>query len=288
MRPVTREILLFLALTCAFSALPLSLMVQAGSLGIGGGMAVVALMWCPALAALVTCAILKIDIGSLGWRWRPWKYEWAGYLLPLLYALPVYVIVWFAIDGAFAYDAFAARAAKAWGMPESPGAATWLLALPSTAILGVVTGLATALGEEIGWRGFLLPRLAARMGFTIGCLTSGIVWAVWHYPGLLWAGYDAGTSKPYELACFTAMIVSLSFILGWLRLKSGSLWPCAVLHASHNLFIQAIFDGMTASKGDAAWLTTEFGLGLAVTTMIVAVYLWTRRGEVASFRLPER
>jgi membrane protease YdiL (CAAX protease family) len=76
------------------------------------------------------------------------------------------------------------------------------------------------------------------------------------------------------------MVIGDAFIMGWLRLKSGSLWPCALLHASHNLFIQAILDGMTASSGRTLYYTTEFGCGLVLTVGAVAAYLWTRRGEL--------
>jgi len=109
---------------------------------------------------------------------------------------------------------------------------------------------------------------------------SGLIWAVWHYPGILGAGYEAGTPKGYEVLCFTAMVVAMSFVLGWLRLKSQSLWPCAVLHASHNLFIQAIFDGMTATTGKAVYVTTEVGIGMVMTIGLLAVWFWLKRGEV--------
>jgi membrane protease YdiL (CAAX protease family) len=141
------------------------------------------------------------------------------------------------------------------------------------ASFGVVRSLSSALGEEIGWRGFLLPRLTGRFGFGVGCLISGCIWAVWHYPALLLADYNSGTPKPYALICFTAMVIGTAFVLGWLRLKSQSLWPCAMLHASHNLFVQAIFDRLTQPETRALYVTTEFGFGLAVTISIVAIYL---------------
>jgi len=49
-------------------------------------------------------------------------------------------------------------------------------------VVGLVQSLATALGEEIGWRGFLVPELFKTMGFTSAALFSGVVWACWHYP----------------------------------------------------------------------------------------------------------
>ncbi|MDX9864655.1 MAG: CPBP family glutamic-type intramembrane protease [Anaerolineaceae bacterium] len=45
---------------------------------------------------------------------------------------------------------------------------------------------------------------------------------------------------------FTILVVGISTVFAWLRLQSGSLWPAAVLHASHNLFVQAIFTSLTA------------------------------------------
>jgi membrane protease YdiL (CAAX protease family) len=78
------------------------------------------------------------------------------------------------------------------------------------------------------------------------------------------------------------MVIADSYILGWLRLKSGSLWTACVLHASHNLFIQAIFDRITAPAGRALYVTTEFGAGLVLTVGAFALYLWTRRQEASA------
>jgi membrane protease YdiL (CAAX protease family) len=257
-------------------------MIHTHHIGAGGGMVVRLVMWCPAAAALATCALYRIDLATLGWNWRPAKYEAMGYYLPLLYAVPVYAVCWIAIRGSFALGAFETAAASSFGLEKWPRVATFGLQIPLLATLGVIGSLANALGEEIGWRGFLLPRLTGQFGFTFGCLISGCVWAVWHYPGLLWADYNAGTDARYALACFTLMVISMAFIMGWLRLKSGGLWPCAMLHASHNLFVQAIFDRLTAPAGRALYFTTEFGAGLVLTIGATAVYFWLRRKELAA------
>jgi membrane protease YdiL (CAAX protease family) len=70
------------------------------------------------------------------------------------------------------------------------------------------------------------------------------------------------------------MVIGDAYILGWLRLRSNSLWPCAMLHATHNLFIQGIFDRSTAQSGRALYITTEFGFGMVITTAITAFILW--------------
>lgn len=275
MKGQLRPILTYVFLVALLSAIPYSVILHSHHLGVGGGLMTGVLMWMPAAAALLSCAWLKIDVASLGWKWRPTRYEVFAYVLPILYAVPVYVACWIFVPHSLGYGEFARGAAGAWEMPGFPnGAAAISLAIFAT--FGVVRSLSSALGEEIGWRGFLLPRLTSHFGFSIGCLISGCIWAVWHYPALLLADYNSGTPKPYALACFTAMVIAMAFVMGWFRLRSGSLWPCAMLHASHNLFVQAIFDRMTLPQTHALYVTTEFGFGLAITIAIAAVYLVLR------------
>jgi uncharacterized protein len=282
MRPIPKQILVYLALVFTFSSLPEYLVIHTGHVGAGNGLAVTLVMWCPAFAALATCWLFRIDLATLGWNWRPSKYQAWSYFIPIFYALPVYVATWSLIRGSFAFSAFAAPLAEAFGFPQSPRAVTLLLALPCYATVGVIRSMAHALGEEIGWRGFLLPRLVQQTGFSWGCLLSGCIWAVWHYPALLFADYNSGTRPAFALTCFTLMVIADSYILGWLRLRSGSLWTATVLHASHNLFIQAIFDQITAPAGRALYITTEFGVGMVLTAGAFALYFWTRRQEVSA------
>ncbi|HZZ39315.1 MAG TPA: CPBP family intramembrane glutamic endopeptidase [Acidobacteriaceae bacterium] len=270
-----RPILTYVFLVALLSAIPYTVIIRSHHLGVGGGLMTGVLMWMPATAALLSCLLLNIDVGTLGWRWRPTRYEVLAYVLPILYAVPVYCACWVFVPHSLGYRSFADSAAQAWAMPGSPNGAA-ALAIVVFATFGVVRSLSSALGEEIGWRGFLLPRLTSRFGFTGGCLISGCIWAVWHYPALLLADYNSGTPKPYALACFTAMVIAMAFVMGWIRLRSGSLWPCALLHASHNLFVQAIFDRITLPQTRALYLTTEFGFGLAITIGITAVFLTLR------------
>jgi membrane protease YdiL (CAAX protease family) len=197
-----------------------------------------------------------------------------AYILPVLYAIPVYIACWSLVPHSCAFGDFATQVGTAFGFPGSPITATFLLGIPVFATFGAVRSIASALGEEIGWRGFLLPRLTGKFGWRIGCLVSGCIWAVWHYPLLLFADYNSGTPKAFALACFTLMVIADAYILGWLRLRSKSLWPCAMLHATHNLFIQGIFDRSTTQSGQALYVTTEFGFGLIITTAITAFILW--------------
>ena len=93
-------------------------------------------------------------------------------------------------------------------------------------------------------------------------------------------GYNSGTPAWYAIPCFFMMIIGLSFIMTWLRLKSGSLWTAVIIHASHNLFIQGVFDPLTTDRGVTKYITTEFGIGLAVVYIVAAYFFWKKRFEL--------
>jgi len=73
------------------------------------------------------------------------------------------------------------------------------------------------------------------------------------------------------MTCFTASVVAMAYIMGRLRLRSGSIWPCILIQASHNTFVQGIYDQLTASIGVAKCVTSEFGAGLVLSIAIAAV-----------------
>jgi hypothetical protein len=77
------------------------------------------------------------------------------------------------------------------------------------------------------------------------------------------------------------MVVGISFIFAWMRLKGGSVWTGMFLHASHNLWIQGIFDPLTTDTGKTRFVVGEFGIGLAVAAIVVAFLTWQQRGEVS-------
>ena len=79
------------------------------------------------------------------------------------------------------------------------------------------------------------------------------------------------------------MIFGLSFALTWLRLKSGSLWTAVFLHASHNVFIQQFFTPFTYDTGNTAYFIDEFGIGLALVSLLIAYLFWKRRDELEAF-----
>lgn len=274
-----RPVLLYVVLLFTFSSIFYFLMLKAHSLGAGGGLYVLGIMWCPALAAIVTLKSNGFQLGELGWKWPETRYALQSWYIPILYAAIAYVFVWLSGFGAFPNRDFMEQLVRRMGLPVSPVIATALY-VAFGGSFGLVRGLSSALGEEIGWRGFLVPRLFPKIGFTGTALLSGAIWACWHYPLLIWGDYNNGTPAWYGLTCFTVMVISISFVFAWLRLKSGSLWTAALLHASHNLYIQAMFTPLTRNTGKTPWFIDEFGVALPIVTLGFAIYFWTKRHEL--------
>jgi membrane protease YdiL (CAAX protease family) len=273
------QVLMYLALVLAFSSFFYFLILHSGSLGNGRGMYVLGLMWCPALAGMLTLRLNGRSIAELGWKWGETKYQIQSWLIPLLYASIAYVIVWVGRFGAFGNREYLDALVKQMHL----GGPAWIsiaLGIFLTGTYGLVRNVSSALGEEIGWRGFLVPELFKTTSFTLTSFASGIVWSLWHYPVLIYGDYNAGTPTWYGLTCFTVMVVSSSFIFAWMRLKSGSLWTGAILHASHNLYIQAILTPLTRNTGKTAWYIDEFGCVLPLVLVVVAVYFWSKRREL--------
>jgi len=278
-RSSRQQVGIYLLLVFAFSSVFYFVMLRAHTLAAGAGLFVFGIMWCPALAGMATLKLNGRDLSDLGWKWPQTTYAVQSWFIPLLYATIAYVIVWASGFGGFPNHEFMDHLVPLIGLRLSPQLSTVIYVLIA-GTFGVAKSVASALGEEIGWRGFLVPELFKTTSFTVTALISGVVWSCWHYPLLIWGDYNSGTPTWYGLTCFTLMVVSISFVFAWLRLKSGSLWTGALLHASHNLYIQGIFTPLTRNTGKTAWYIDEFGAIVPIVALAFAVYFWLRRNEL--------
>jgi membrane protease YdiL (CAAX protease family) len=279
-RRTVEKTITYVVITFALSSVFYYLIISSGGLTATGGIYAAGLMWCPGIAAFATQIAYHESPRDLGWSWGKTRYLAWSYLIPLLYASVAYVLVWSTGLGRFSGVEFMRGVASQFGLQYVP---TWIIAmryLVVIVILGTVVACITALGEEIGWRGFLVPNLAKLTTYPRVALISGVIWSVWHYPLLFFANYNAGTPSWYGAACFTVMVVGLSFAFAWMRLKSGTLWTAVFLHASHNLFIQRVFDPLTTDTGLTRYVTGEFGAALAVISLMIAYIFWKKRAEL--------
>ena len=137
------------------------------------------------------------------------------------------------------------------------------LALPLFVVMEVLTN-----GEEIGWRGFALPRLQARHSALVASLVIGVVWAVWHYPKFLNAGNSA---HDYPFWLFLLDIVAKSIIFTWVfNSTGGSLLSVTLLHASMNTSV-LFLPVLPAVTGDTKVLVTGIVLHIAIAIVIVVI-----------------
>ena len=141
-------------------------------------------------------------------------------------------------------------------------------AMPPLAVLVVIQLIAAvvfapvnaiaAVGEEIGWRGFLLPRLMP-LGALPAVVIGGVIWGLWHAP-LILLGYNYGHIPAWQaLGCMSAMCVVLGACLGWLRLRTGSVWPSAIGHGAINA--GAGFFAVLGTAGETVDVTQASVLG---------------------------
>ena len=272
---------LFLQLTLTFSAVVWSFIIWSGHLAMGFGLMVPVIMWCPAISTLITCHLLGRKVRRLAWRWPSGTSLSMAYCLPILYTSLAYGVVLASRLGAWNSE-FVRAVAEDFGLHGLPAWGSLTLYILSMGTGGVVLNLSMALGEEIGWRGFLVPELAKQMSFTKVSLVSGVIWAAWHTPLVLLTDYSSGTNRWYALACSSLTVIAISFSSAWLRLTSKSIWPPALLHATHNVYVPGIFDHLIRNTGRTLWYTTQFGAALSFSGLLVAIYFWSRRNEIQS------
>jgi len=104
-----------------------------------------------------------------------------------------------------------------------------LLMLPVAAFINVIP----ALGEELGWRGWLLPKLMP-LGAVPAIVISGVIWGLWHAP-LVLLGYNYLHAPGWlALTMMAGMCIVIGAIFSWLRIRSDSVWPAALAHAAFN------------------------------------------------------
>ncbi|MFK3676141.1 lysostaphin resistance A-like protein [Microbacterium sp. NPDC090218] len=279
-------VIVFVVVACALAwlvALPLWL-----GEGLAGPMSAILLpvmMFTPAVAALVVTFVMGVPARGrrtrfLGlWPLRPAKrVVWlmvVGWLAPpLLVGLSLVVAAalgFVELDLTFA--AFAAELARALP-PGTPLPPVGVVVFAQLAMLpvGALFNSIFAFGEELGWRGWLLPALRP-LGTWPALLLSGVIWGVWHSPVIL-LGYNFGRTDITGVLFMIGGCVAWGILLGWLRVRSASVWPAVIAHGSLNaagglilLFAAAQPDlALAGPLGVAGWI---------VLALVVAVLALT-------------
>ncbi|WP_431134148.1 CPBP family intramembrane glutamic endopeptidase [Psychroserpens mesophilus] len=232
-----------------------------------------AIMWCPAIAAIITLKLKGRKMSSLHWNWGKWKYIRWSYFIPALYGIITYLLIWIFELGSLADENTITEWGKELGLfgigTLNPTSIT-IIAIILLSTVEVIRASATTLGEEIGWRGFFIYELRKVLSFSGVSVFSGIIWAAWHWPLLVYYSNNV----LLEFITFFTVIISMSFIMTYYTFKSKSLWPAVIFHAVSNVYIQKIMPPLTLKvEGTEHWLG-ENGIMFAIVTSAFGIYFW--------------
>jgi membrane protease YdiL (CAAX protease family) len=275
------SVALYVALACAFSW---TIWLGLGALGVDLIIRAPLGMFGPAIAATLVRGPLRhegfADAGlRLVARDRPgggWMYLAAYLVIPLLIAAGIGLSLLIGYqhwtDPVAALEQAIAAQAAAAHRPLPPGDALHQIAqlsLISQLVLAFTLGIAVNMiftfGEEFGWRGYLLPRLAP-LGGGWAALLTGVIWGLWHAPLIITTSYNFPGHPWLGALAMVALTTSLSFIYAWLRFRSGSVWPSTLAHAAANA--QAGIALLVLAPAGDSLLRPPFGL-IAVTPIAV-------------------
>jgi uncharacterized protein len=212
----------------------------------------------PVVANIVTRLVTKEGWGHFMLRpnfRRDWRFWLAAWLLPLLAAVVGGVIFYLFFPQSLDSNLGEVRKLTA-SIPSVATINPWLI-LMSIAIQGILIAVpinsVVSLGEELGWRAYLLPKLmerfagaedanastedASHSGMTGArrmALLVGLIHGVWHWPlFFLSTKLDSSSAFPFPLV-YLIFTCSMSVLLSWVTLRSGSVWPAAFGHGAVN------------------------------------------------------
>lgn len=189
-------------------------------------------MLCPAIATVVTLLAKGRGFGDIG-LWplfkRSWRYYLVAFLLPI--GITIVATALTLLLGQARLDlTLPALRPLLRGVPVTPALTVAVVA--QTVIEGSLIGIPLGMGEELGWRGYLLPALLRRgLSPHAALIVSGVIWGIWHAP-LILMGYNYPNTPVLGVAMFCVFTVLYTYVLGWLRLASDTTWTAALGHTT--------------------------------------------------------
>ncbi|WP_243545018.1 CPBP family intramembrane glutamic endopeptidase [Pseudodesulfovibrio tunisiensis] len=222
---------------------------------------ILGIMWIPGLAALgVHVFVEKRDWRELGLRFGPWRaYADMLLLIPALCAA-MYGLTW--LIGLAEPDTAMSGLTTATGAAAPSLRDIFLIMLPMSIVVGTPVNAVFALGEELGWRGFLLPRLL-HLGRFRAYTLLGVIWGLWHAP-LIMMGFNYPGHPVAGIGMMCLLCTAFGALLGECRLRWNSVLVAAWMHGAANaqgygiwpwLFPDAnpLLGGFSGLTGVAVW-----------------------------------
>ena len=170
--------------------------------------------------------------------------------------------------------------AAAFGVVRFPGLGAGLVSGLLNIGVGTVVSAFVLLGEEIGWRGYLLFRLAEVTSPRVAAVLTGACHAIFHLPLLLLTTTYQSAGQRWIVVPTVMITLTLAGVwYGWLRLSSGSIWPVCLSHSAFNNVMESLAGvAIVSSAATMAYLTTETGVATLLIMVLVAGFLLVRRG----------
>jgi uncharacterized protein len=244
----------------------------------------VPMVWTPCFASIVARIVMREGMSDISFRFdrKAARGMLVGLLYPIAVAAPAYGVAW---ASGVAQFAPASHHPLDFPIPGNTAGARILFAALIAVTLGPLAMALLAIGEEIGWRGYMLTRLIdARVPQP--ALVSGLVWGLWHAPIILGGRYTESSRPFLWLIMFVGTMVGSSFLAARLRLETGSIWPPIAMHAAWNSIVVAFFDASTQAEGARLW-TSEGGILVTLSTAVITAVLLRFRRRPAP-RAPDR
>lgn len=262
-----KKVVFFLVLAFALSAVGWVFVTRATSAGDHTGLLffTVFTMWCPGLAGIITRFYFQKNLRGFGFCIGDYRWQILALGLPIVVGLLMFGTAW--ISGIAEFNSAAASV-------------IFSLAFIPSFIYALGFNLFAAAGEEIGWRGVLVPEMAKFMGFTELALISSAIWTVWHFPLIFFSTYSGAGSLWYSVAVFVPSVMGAGLIIAWLRLKSGSVFAAILFHGFWNYFIQQFYPALTVSTPASDMMLGEFGWACPVVYVVLAIVFWHYRGRL--------
>ncbi|WP_234123707.1 CPBP family intramembrane glutamic endopeptidase [Clostridium hydrogenum] len=147
---------------------------------------------------------------------------------------------------------------------------TSILTLPVSLIFGVIFSFIMFFGEELGWRGYLQPRLQTIFGKKMGVVLLGIIWGMWHLP-LCITLYGPKTPI-YCIIMYPFICTFLGIFLGLAYMKTGNLWSTIILHIINNSL------AVSANGGQYDMVITIKSLiiGIAIEAILFVPFIFAK------------
>jgi membrane protease YdiL (CAAX protease family) len=222
-------------------------------------------LFCPVVSVLL--------ITALGTRRGHRKALWAGIGLRHagLRSWPVAVL----LPIAFLVVSYGAAVLLGIASFTAPGSLVEWLSAAMNLVAGLVVSTALVMNEEIGWRGYLLPRMQMLMSPRRAALTTGFIHGVFHLPLiLLTTVYDNVGNRFIVAPVVVATITAAGAFYAWLRDRSGSIWPVAIAHGAVDaVFSLGAASAVTVTPVALAYTAGESGIATFLAVGGAALYL---------------